>query len=529
MSDRATAPALTYVLAIGITTILVSGLLISASGFVDDRRERTVREELEIVGERLAASIAALDAASDSGGTVSRRIEVPATVLDAAYYVDVVDCGGNATCLELTAPDPSLDLTVTVPVRNRSAIDVERSRPRSVTITAAAGSDPPPSADADVSVAPDVGIADGVDPGFSTGGAVLGSQQSLVVPGFDYRPSPPAMNETITFTADVGGSGAGNLTYKWDFDGDGSYETTGNATVAETVTHTYANPGRKSVELSVEDAAGTNDSVTRSLRVSGLVFDGNKQVVDTDDADGDSTRATVRFDVRNNFADEDVTITDVLIDPEDAAIEELETSGREIEITNEAGNTGHYDTWGRLRIAEDGSIADLDDDVTLSDDESATVEMGKFRDGGGDQFDMTDQNVSVAFRYQIEGTKRNYVSEFDINAGDDGGDVGGGGDPPVIESAEPTTFIELIFGADTAMDLELSDPDGDLDTVEFEVVDDDGTTFYTETNDVSGGDLDREFLIGYDDEEGDADEVRVIVTDENGNSVSTTVGVSWWP
>jgi PKD repeat protein len=524
--DRATTPALTYVLAIGITAVLISGLLIASAGLVDDQRRETVREELEIVGEKLAASVSALDATSDGGGAVSRRIEVPATILDAQYYVDVVDCGSGDACLELTVPDPELDLTVTVPIQNRSAIAVERSRPRSITVTAAAGADPPPTADADVSIDPNIGVAENVEPGLSTGGAVLGNQRSLVVTGFDYEPAPPTMSETITFTADVGGTGAGNLTYAWDF-GDGT-TVTGNETAMETVTHTYSDPGRYLVELRVEDAAGRNDSVTRLLRVSGLVFEDNKQVIDTDDPSGDNTRATVEFDIRNNF-NGGIRITDVLIDPENPDIDRIDNDFDD-EIRIESSDQGSYDT-GEFRIEETGSIADLDDDATLSDGETATVEMGRFYDGT-DQFDMTNQNVSVAFRYQIEGTNRNYVTEFDINTGDaDGGDTDAG-DPPVIDSVEPGLYggpFDLFY-IGPHVELELSDPDSDLDMVKIEVIDD-GTAFYTETNDISsyGGSLDRTFLLGYDDDEGDPDEVRVIVSDSTGNTTTRTAPVSGWP
>jgi len=512
-SERAVTPALTYVFAIGITTVLVSGLLIASSGLVDERRQTTVREELEIVGERLAASVSTLDAASDSGGTTSRRIEIPATILDTEYYVAITGCPtGTDTCLELRTADPSLDVTVTVPVDNRSTITIDRSRPRSITITAAAGTDPPRQADADVSAAPNIGIAEGVDPGFSSGGSVLGSSRALVVPGFDYGPSPPAVSEQITFSADVGGSGAGNLTYRWDFDGDGSVDLTGNESTAETVTYNYSTPGRYPVELTVEDAAGANDSVTRLVRVSGLVFEGNKQVLDPD---GDGQSATIRFDIRNNFPT-DITITEVLIHPGDPSIDELDNGGGEEIVID---GTGVYDAGGELRLEDSGSIADLGPPISLEDNELTTVEMSKFRDGSGDQFNMSNRNVTVAFRYEIDGTRRNYVSEFDINTGGGGGGGGGvvTGDPPVIEQATPYRS-----GGDLYAYLELSDSDGDLDSVTVEVLDDEGDVIGTRSADLSSYGDRAEGYLPLGDYDGDADAIRVTLRDGAGNDDTTT-------
>jgi PKD repeat protein len=514
VSDRAAAPALTYVLAIGITAILVSGLLISSSGLVEDRQRETVREELEIIGERIAASIAALDAASDSGGTVTRRIEVPTTVLDTGYYIDIVNCDGADTCLELRAADP-MGVVVTVPVENRSVVTVGRPDPRSVTLVAAAGTDPPAGADADVSIAPSIGVASGVEPGFSSGGAVLGSSQALVVPGFDYGPSPPAVTEQITFTADVGGTGAGNLTYRWDFDGDGTPDVIGNESTAETTTHTYSTPGRYPVELTVEDASGANDSVTRLLRVSGLVFENDKQVIDPD---GNGESAGIRFDIQNNFATEDVTITEVFVDPADPDIDELNNGGGdEVRIDG----VGVYDVSGGLRIEDTGSIADFDSESTVESNELVTVDIGEFYGSNG-QFGMTNQNVTVGFRYEIEGTKRNYVSAFDINAGGGGGGGGGVvGDPPVIEQAVPYTSDGDLYAY-----LELSDDDGDLDSVTVEVLDDDGDVIGTRSADLSAYGDDADGFLPLGDYDGDADAIRVTLRDEDGNDDTATESVS---
>jgi PKD repeat protein len=515
VNDRATAPALTYVLAIGITTILVSGLLISSTGFVDERRQQTVREELETVGERIAASVAAVDAASDDGANVSRRMEVPARVVDTRYYLSVVDCPAGNVCLELRTADPTFDTSVSVPIDNRSTISIDRARPGSITVVATPGTDPPTTADADVSIDPNIGVARDVDAAFESGGAILGADRSLVVSGFDYRPSPPAATESVTFEAEVGGSGAGNLTYRWDFDGDGTFDVTGNATTAKTVSHTYSEPGRYHVQLFVEDAAGTNDSVSRLLRISGLVFDGGKSVTNPDT---NAESAGVEFKIRNNFTTRDVTITEVLIDPEDDAIEGLDNGyATEIEIDG----TPVYDNY--LAIEDSGSIADFGSTVTVVNGDSVTVEMGEFYDSGG-QFDMTGQNVTVAFRYEIDGTRQNFVSEFDINTGLGGGGGGGSGDAPVIERVDTYTF-----GGDLRAYLELRDDDADMDRVEVEVLDDDGDVLRTASADLSPYGDEAQGYLPLGEYEGDADSIRVTVTDDTGDATTTTESVTIFP
>ena len=514
MGDRATTPALTFVLAVGITALLVSGLLITSSGFVEDRRERAVREELAVVGERISAVVTAVDRASESGGAVSRRVAVPQRVVDAPYYVDVVNCSAGDACLELTTADPAFDVAVRVPLDNRSEVAVGRPSSLSVSIESAAGTDPPPAADADAEVAPNLGVSSEVRAGSGTSGSILGANQAPVVPGFDYDPSPPAMGETIGFTADVGNSGAGNLTYRWDFDGDGTFDVTGNETAAATATHTYAAPGRYEARLQVEDVAGATDNVTRLVRVSGLVFAGNRSVVDTDFG---GEKAGVQFDVRNNFGDEEIAVTEVLVDPADPDLTYLyRSSGAEVVFLTDAGLEPAAD--GVVRVEDSGSIADFGSEVTLGEDGLATVRMGEFLDADGDQVGMFDEDVTVAFRYEIAGTRRNYVSKFDI----DTDFVAGVGDPPSVDAAEANRGEEYVS-------LELSDPNGDLDTVTVEVLDADGDVVVSNAAGIGGDsaagilDVDDEYPY-HELEEGE--EVRVTVTDLEGNTNTTRVSVT---
>ncbi|MFW5905804.1 MAG: DUF7266 family protein, partial [archaeon] len=60
--DRAVSVAVTHVLAIGITTILIVGLLTAAGGLAKDEQEQSAREQLRMVGSSMASQIEHADA-----------------------------------------------------------------------------------------------------------------------------------------------------------------------------------------------------------------------------------------------------------------------------------------------------------------------------------------------------------------------------------------------------------------------------------------------------------------------------------
>ena len=100
--DRGVSTAVNYVLTLGITTILVSGLLLAAGGAVDDRRESTTRTTLEVVGQRLAANLMSADrlAGTPDARTVSLGVDLPARVAGSGYTVRV---NGSSSTLVLEA------------------------------------------------------------------------------------------------------------------------------------------------------------------------------------------------------------------------------------------------------------------------------------------------------------------------------------------------------------------------------------------------------------------------------------------
>lgn len=90
-NTRGVSPAVTQALTIGITSLLVTGLLIGGSQMVDSQRERVTEEALENVGDGIARDLIRLDAfdTESLNSTVSFRATYPERIADQSYNVEV--------------------------------------------------------------------------------------------------------------------------------------------------------------------------------------------------------------------------------------------------------------------------------------------------------------------------------------------------------------------------------------------------------------------------------------------------------
>ena len=122
--ERAISPVFGYVLTLGISTLLVSGLLIAAGGFVDTQRERTTESALQVVGQQVSADIAAADRLHRTDGATDVVIErdLPDSVVGSQYTVFVRsdDDGPTDAYLRLTTVRPNV--TVEVGVANETNV-----------------------------------------------------------------------------------------------------------------------------------------------------------------------------------------------------------------------------------------------------------------------------------------------------------------------------------------------------------------------------------------------------------------------
>jgi hypothetical protein len=85
-----------------VATLLVTVLLLSAGTLVEDQRDRAAETELDVVGERLAADLAAADRLARTNDPTTVRVEadVPVRVAGSYYAVRVNESGNGDLVLE---------------------------------------------------------------------------------------------------------------------------------------------------------------------------------------------------------------------------------------------------------------------------------------------------------------------------------------------------------------------------------------------------------------------------------------------
>ncbi|ELZ43695.1 hypothetical protein C464_16137 [Halorubrum coriense DSM 10284] len=124
---RGVSVALTHVLTMGITSVLIAGLIITAGGAVETQRERAVQGELTTIGERLGTELTALDRAAEStNSTMTVETSHPERVVNTRYRVRLTsnhsDCRTDA-CLVLDARTTETPVVIAV----RDGIDTVES------------------------------------------------------------------------------------------------------------------------------------------------------------------------------------------------------------------------------------------------------------------------------------------------------------------------------------------------------------------------------------------------------------------
>jgi len=122
IGSRGQSTSLDYTLGLAIATLLVTGLVTAASGFVADNRQQVVRTELEVVGEHVANELVAADRLAQSGAETERLSvskPLPARVAGTGYAVET-NTVGSTQWVNLTASSP--DITVSIRVRTATPI-----------------------------------------------------------------------------------------------------------------------------------------------------------------------------------------------------------------------------------------------------------------------------------------------------------------------------------------------------------------------------------------------------------------------
>ena len=388
---------LSHVLSVGITTILIVGLMTGASGFLEDQSERTARQELETIGNRLAGDLDRVDTLGREGDNVTLTSRHADKVAGSTYTVRlrngtaVCDSVPTDTCLRLSATE--YDHEAVVPVNNRTTLDLQERESGQFRIHSSGGTANPQVPTRSLDLSGRVGIGGDVGTGPPIG--VGTSLEQKPIAQFTFRPGQPETSSPITFDAGGSTDPDGSIDeYAWDFDNDGTFEETG--LTSPTTDHTFATAGWQNVTLEVTDNSGSTSTYSREMRVSGLVYNNDLQEV-TPGADN------VTFTVTNEHA-QPIVIERVLIDPDSNSLSEISeyVAGdfHEIEVD---GSTDGYVDFSTLTIPEDGAIVDLDadghsrgSDVLLTDGDTARVTLQYFHD------DVSGEDFTFGVRYRFD-------------------------------------------------------------------------------------------------------------------------------
>ncbi|MDZ7702031.1 MAG: hypothetical protein U5J98_08160 [Halobacteriales archaeon] len=120
MDNRAVSAVLGYILALAVMALVVSGLFVTAGNYVENQQERAIRAELEVVGNRLAADIAAIDRlalATGSSGEAELVSNLPPRTARQSYLIEIDEVTTGVYHLNLSTSDPDVSVTVKMRVQ----------------------------------------------------------------------------------------------------------------------------------------------------------------------------------------------------------------------------------------------------------------------------------------------------------------------------------------------------------------------------------------------------------------------------
>ena len=451
--DRAVSITVNHVLAIGISTILIVGLLTAAGGLIEDETRQSNRKQLQMIGGGMASQVERVDELARRGADVTVRAEFPNTIAGESYTVSLEtgsDCTGPTistdTCLVLESLGS--DVSVIVGVDNDSAVTFDYLGSGTAKITSAPSGTPgdPPL---DPNLVNEIGVGDDVwdlppDVGNET------TINSAPIAKFSITPGMAQHRDVVLFDANLSRDPDGSIVeYRWDIGDDGDYDQiTTVPVVAIFANESYF--GRTKVNLTVVDDDGASDDFNETFRVAGVTLYSKKNQDDitAEDYNGDGTSGGMAIKIQNAHAD-DVDVGWLFLDPHDDDIDEMEEEiewsksepqwgESEVLITDGSSSKtwveydpSHYEehycqadggdgatiyddgTWFNIERTDRGSgRTDYDDDwhtvceakndgpFDLKDGGIADVTFGEFQDDDS-WVDVSDDTVTVGVRYTI--------------------------------------------------------------------------------------------------------------------------------
>jgi hypothetical protein len=397
-ASRGLSTPLSHVLSIGITTILIVGLMTGASGFLEDQSQQTARMELDTIGTRLAGELDRADTLGSQGDDVTLTSRHPDRVAGSTYTVQLLDdtavCDAvpTETCLYLSVTEYEYESVV--PIDNETRLHLQEASTGIFEIQSTGGRSSPQAPTRSLDLSGRVGIGGDVGAGPPIG--VGTSLEQKPIARFTFRPGQPQTGSPITFDATGSRDPDGTVeTYEWDWDNDDTYEDS-TSKPTTTIDHTFPSgeAGWQNVTLRVTDDSGSTGTYSRELRVSGLQYNQDLEAL-PGSPDG------VNFTVTNKHGQQ-IEIERVLIDPDQSSIYEVEEGESFHELEIDGGTDGYVEWYDELDVPEDGAIVDLDADgnenggnIFLNDGQTATVTIRYFND------DIDNEELTIGIRYRI--------------------------------------------------------------------------------------------------------------------------------
>lgn len=425
--DRAVTPAVSHVLTISITSLLVIGLLATAGGFLTDEERASARQELDAIGNRLADEVSRVDTLANDGGQSWIVTNHPPEVTGGGYSVEQSSCPQATDCLFLESHD--LDVTARVPLQHENGVTVRTVSSGTFNITATNTGSNPSVGERDASGL-DLRVGIGSDIEEDPLGTRLTTGNEEPFPRFDVEPTPV----TTGFTHVLNGSRSvdpdGNVTeHKWDVGNDGLYTRVG-----EISPHWFDEPGRQEVTLRVADDADETASatLTKNVTVSGIEYN--------EDLREGAGNASIRYSFHNNWS-HPVRINSLLIDDLDDSIDRFgdcddDPSWSEINIDVDSDGTRdtyvEYDDGNggsctdRQEIPDPGKIIDIDQAIDDADTtapatvprippgEDVTIEIVGL--GTNQDVDRTDTSWRLGLTTVADGRAAETVFEDTVGA-----------------------------------------------------------------------------------------------------------------
>lgn len=133
---RGVSIPVTHAMTIGITALLLVGLMVGAGSFLDRQQKTVARGQLSDIGGDLADLVHGVDRLNETGERVNVTIEpsYPQSVAGSPYTIELRSRGGSGTNGVVVLDSSTIERPVRIPVSTETPIDDSSARGESPTV-----------------------------------------------------------------------------------------------------------------------------------------------------------------------------------------------------------------------------------------------------------------------------------------------------------------------------------------------------------------------------------------------------------